>query len=401
LKVLEEAKVKYDIFPPNTLAQARINERIDLSYMKICDYIPKCVGYPKSEMDLDQVRKLIREGLIDAVKKQLMSDVPYGVLLSGGLDSSLVTSIASKYSGQLHSFSIGLEDSPDLVAARSVAKFLGTVHHEFQFTFEEGWDAIRDVIWYTETYDITTIRASTPMYLLAKKIRELKDLNIKMILSGEGSDELFGGYLYFHKAPSPEEFHAETIRKVTDLHLYDCLRANKSTAAFGLETRPPFLDLDFVKMVLASNTKFKMFTPQQPIEKWILRSAFTNYLPEHILWRTKCQFSDSVGTSWIDGLKKYTSTLITNDQMNAAASIYPFQTPKTKEAYFYRSIFQEYFPNGIHTVPYKDSIACSTPIALSWDPQFKSKADPSGRSISDSQYLPTVATTTTTTTQIS
>lgn len=394
LKVLEEAGVKYDIFPPNTLACAKIqNDEVNFNMRQIVDYIPKMLNI----CSFDETCRLIRRGLKMAVHKQLMTDVPFGCLLSGGLDSSLITSIAVRYAQhriededktlahwpRIHTFSIGLVDSPDLVYAKKVAEFLGTVHHEWNFTVEDGINALRDVIWYTETYDVTTIRASTPMYLLAKRI---KSMGIKMILSGEGSDELFGGYLYFHKAPSPEEFHEETLRKVQNLHLYDCLRANKAPAAAGLETRPPFLDLNYVKSILSIDTKFKMITENQPIEKWILRKAFENrkykYLPDEILWRTKIQLSDGIGYSWIDSLKIYTDEQITDEQFALAAERFPLYTPKTKEAYYYRSIFEEYYPNGIHTVPYCDSVACSTPTALEWDPQFKINPDPSGRSVS-------------------
>lgn len=380
LKVLEAVGVSYNIFPPNMLARARISaDVVSMTMNTITNYVPQCLSYPTNQLSLQESQRAIRKSLKQSVHKQLMTDVPFGLLLSGGLDSSLIASItARKYKEPFHTFSIGLSDSPDLKAAREVATFLGTIHHEYQFTIEEGLYALRDVIWYTETYDVTTIRASTPMYLLAKRIRSL---GIKMVLSGEGSDELFGGYLYFHKAPSPEEFHQETVRKVRELHLFDCLRANKSTAASGVETRPPFLDVDFVKLVLGLDTRFKMITPQQPIEKWLLRSSFPNYLPDNILWRTKVQFSDGVSTSWIDSLKQHASQIITDDQMVKAHQCFPMHTPKTKEAYYYRSIFEEYFPNGVHTVPYGDSIACSTPKALEWDAQFKLNPDPSGRSV--------------------
>lgn len=405
MKVLEKAQVKYDIFPPGHIWMASmdksgihvIKQRTD-QYRRI--FTPQ-LPYPTPGYSLPQTQYLIRRGLKASVKKMLMSDVPYGVLLSGGLDSSLVASIANRYARQrvednsqseahyprLHTFCIGLADGPDLVYARQVADFLGTIHHEWIFTVEEGINALRDVIWYTETYDVTTIRASTPMYLLAKRI---KASGIKMVLSGEGSDELASGYLYFHKAPNPHEMYMETIDKVQQLHLYDCLRANKSMMAAGVELRPPFLDTAFAEMVLHLDTRFKMITPEQPIEKWLLRSAFANrkcqYLPDEVLWRVKEQFGDAVSLSWIPSLKAYAEQQITDQQMAEVGVRFPLHTPKTKEAYLYREIFEESYPNGVKTVPYGDSVACSTPRAMAWDASFKNMIDPSGRAVDVHQH---------------
>jgi asparagine synthase (glutamine-hydrolysing) len=403
LKVLEAANVEYQAFPPRSFAiGVTTGTGISLTIKHSKDYVPlletqniELKNYPQPGLSLEQTQKLIRKGLKQAVHKQLMSDVPYGALLSGGLDSSLITSIASRYVGKriedndksvahwprLHTFSVGLSDSPDLIQAKKVAEFLGTVHHEWVYTVEEGIDALRDVIWYTETYDVTTIRASTPMYLLSKKI---KSIGVKMVLSGEGSDELFGGYLYFHKCKNPEDFYHETVRKVRDLHKYDCLRANKATAAASLEIRPPFLDIRFVRDVLNIDPKFKLITPEQPMEKWILRSAFAGkYLPDEILWRQKEQFSDAVGYSWIDGLKDYTSKMVTDEEFDKVSERFPINTPKTKEAYYYRSIFEEFYPSesAINTVPHCNSVACSSEKALEWDPSFKNMIDPSGRAV--------------------
>jgi asparagine synthase (glutamine-hydrolysing) len=335
----------------------------------------------------------IRKALEEAVHRQLMSDVPYGVLLSGGLDSSIVSAIAKKYAArrietedlkdawwpQLHSFAVGLKDSPDLKAARKVADHIGTVHHEVNFTIEEGLDALRDVIYHIETYDVTTIRASTPMYLLA---RVIKSMGVKMVLSGEGADELFGGYLYFHKAPNAKEFHEETVRKLGKLHLYDCLRANKSLAAWGVEGRVPFLDKEFMDVAMRVNPADKMSGPGK-MEKWVLRKAFEDYLPQEVAWRQKEQFSDGVGYSWIDTLKKITSDQVSDEQLANAAYRYPVNTPRSKEEYFYRSIFSELFPGdeAARCVPSEPSVACSTAIALEWDEAFKKMNDPSGRAV--------------------
>jgi asparagine synthase (glutamine-hydrolysing) len=345
--------------------------------------------------------KEIKYALEEAVERQLMCDVPYGVLLSGGLDSSVVSAIAKKLapnrveSGsrqpawypQLHSFAIGLKGAPDLKAAQEVADYLGTVHHEVNFTVQEGIDALQDVIYHIETYDVTTIRASTPMYLLA---RVIKSMGIKMVLSGEGSDELFGGYLYFHKAPSEQAFHEETVRKLGKLHLYDCLRANKSLAAWGIEGRVPFLDKEFMDVAMRTNPKDKM-CGKGKIEKHILRSAFENTLPSNVLWRQKEQFSDGVGYSWIDSLKALTANAVSDADMAKAAFKFPINTPKSKEEYYYRSIFSQHFPSDAAAlcVPSVPSVACSTPEALAWDASFKNTNDPSGRSVKgihDSAY---------------
>lgn len=336
---------------------------------------------------------LLRKSLEDAVERQLMTDVPYGVLLSGGLDSSIISAVAKKFAAkrietgstsdawwpQLHSFAIGLEGSPDLAAARKVAEHIGTVHHEVHFTVQEGLDAIRDVIYHIETYDVTTVRASTPMYLLA---RVIKSMGVKMVLSGEGADEVFGGYLYFHKAPNAEEFHKETVRKLSMLHLYDCLRANKSLAAWGVEGRVPFLDKEFLDVAMRLNPKDKM-AGNGKIEKWILRKAFEDYLPESVAWRQKEQFSDGVGYNWIDTLREMTAELVSDEEFAKAAERFPVNPPMTKEEYYYRSIFAELFPSesAAECVPSLPSVACSTPVALEWDAAFKQMADPSGRAV--------------------
>ncbi len=335
----------------------------------------------------------LRKALEDAVERQLMADVPYGVLLSGGLDSSIISAVAKKFSAkrietngseaawwpQLHSFAVGLIGSPDLAAARKVADHIGSVHHEIQFTVQEGLDAVRDVIYNIETYDVTTVRASTPMYLLS---RVIKSMGVKMVLSGEGADEIFGGYLYFHKAPSAEEFHKETVRKLGMLHMFDCLRANKSLCAWGVEGRVPFLDKEFMDVAMRLNPKDKMITPEH-MEKWILRKAFEDYLPESVAWRQKEQFSDGVGYSWIDSLRDLTSSQVSDEEFASAATRFPKNTPMTKEEYYYRTIFESHFPSeaAAMCVPSLPSVACSTPIALEWDAAFKNMADPSGRAV--------------------
>lgn len=336
----------------------------------------------------------LRKALEEAVHRQLMSDVPYGVLLSGGLDSSIIAAVTKKFASkriesgdtqtawypQLHSFAVGLKGSPDLAAAQKAADHIGTVHHEIHFTIEEGLDAIRDVIYHLETYDVTTIRASTPMYLMARMI---KSMGIKMVLSGEGSDELFGGYLYFHKAPNPEGFHEETVRKLSKLHLYDCLRANKSLAAWGIEGRVPFLDKEFMDVAMRLNPADKMIVPGKKMEKWILRKAFEDYLPESIAWRQKEQFSDGVGYSWIDTLKQVANDKVTDEQLANAKYRFPINPPMSKEEYHYRSIFSEHFPSDAAAacVPSVPSVACSTPEALAWDKSFQNLNDPSGRAV--------------------
>ena len=344
--------------------------------------------------DNDANGEEIRQALRQAVKRQLMSDVPYGVLLSGGLDSSIISAIAERYSenriendGQtraywprLHSFAVGLKGAPDLKKARLVAEHIGTVHHEINYTIQEGLDAIHDVIYFIETYDVTTVRASTPMYLLA---RVIKSMGIKMVLSGEGADEIFGGYLYFHKAPSARDFHEETVRKLSKLHMYDCLRANKSLSAWGVEGRVPFLDKEFLDVAMRTNPKAKM-CPGQTMEKRILREAFSDMLPEEIAWRQKEQFSDGVGYSWIDTLKRITSEAVSDEQMAHASERFPINPPLNKEEYYYRSIFAEHFPSesAARSVPQEASVACSTAIAREWDEAFKKLNDPSGRAVS-------------------
>ncbi|MGC1391086.1 MAG: asparagine synthase B [Bacteroidales bacterium] len=335
----------------------------------------------------------LKEALEASVHRQLMSDVPYGVLLSGGLDSSVVSAIAKKFAPkriesydmseawwpQLHSFAVGLEGSPDLAAARKVADHIGTIHHEINFTVQEGLDSIRDVIYHIETYDVTTIRASTPMYLLA---RVIKSMGVKMVLSGEGADEIFGGYLYFHKAPDAKAFHEETIRKIGKLHLYDCLRANKSLAAWGVEGRVPFLDKEFMDIAMRLNPKDKMIRKDR-MEKWVLRKAFEDYLPASVAWRQKEQFSDGVGYNWIDTLRALSSKEVTDEQLVNAKYRFPINPPMSKEEYFYRCIFTEHFPSdsAASCVPSVPSVACSTPEAIAWDASFKNMIDPSGRAV--------------------
>jgi asparagine synthase (glutamine-hydrolysing) len=355
--------------------------------------------YTRDWMEFDSVKdntsniEDLKNALEASVHRQLMSDVPYGVLLSGGLDSSVISAIAKKYSGrrvetndkkdawwpQLHSFAVGLTGSPDLAAARKVADHIGTIHHEINFTVQEGLDAIRDVIYHLETYDVTTIRASTPMYLMS---RVIKSMGVKMVLSGEGADEIFGGYLYFHKAPNAQAFHEETVRKIGKLHLYDCLRANKSLAAWGVEGRVPFLDKEFMDVAMRLNPKDKMAIDGK-MEKWILRKAFEDYLPASVAWRQKEQFSDGVGYSWIDTLKVVASEKVTDEQLANAKYRFPINPPMSKEEYHYRTIFNEHFPSdsAASCVPSVPSVACSTPEALAWDASFKNNPDPSGRSV--------------------
>ena len=355
--------------------------------------------YERDWMDYENVKnnktdiEALRVAMEAAVHRQLMSDVPYGVLLSGGLDSSVTSAIAKHYAAkrvesgdklaawwpQLHSFAIGLEGSPDLAAARKVADYIGTIHHEIYYTIQEGLDAIRDVIYHIETFDVTTIRAATPMYMLA---RVIKSMGIKMVLTGEGADEMFGGYLYFHKAPNAREFHEETIRKISRLHLYDCLRANKSLAAWGVEGRVPFLDKEFLDVAMRINPEDKM-AKNGRIEKWVVRKAFEHMLPKEVAWRQKEQFSDGVGYGWIDTLKKIASEQVTDIMMANAKYRFPVNTPMIKEEYMYRSIFAEHFPSdqAAGCVPSVPSIACSTGEALAWDASFRNNADPSGRAV--------------------
>jgi len=385
LKALEGVCTKIELFPPG-------------HYLSSEDKAP-VQWYQRDWMEYDAVKEnstsidALHDALSDAVHRQLMSDVPYGVLLSGGLDSSVTSALAKKFAAkrvesgdeqsawwpQLHSFSVGLEGSPDLAAARKVADHIGTVHHEIKFTIQEGLDAIRDVIYHLETYDITTVRASTPMYLMA---RVIKSMGIKMVLSGEGADELFGGYLYFHKAPTSKDFHEETVRKLDKLHQYDCLRANKSLAAWGIEGRVPFLDKEFMDVAMRINPQDKMINGER-MEKWVIRKAFEKYLPESVAWRQKEQFSDGVGYSWIDTLKEVVEAEVTDEQMANAHYKFPTQTPQNKEEFYYRSIFEEHFPSEAAAlcVPSVPSVACSTPIALEWDEAFKNMNDPSGRAV--------------------
>ena len=385
LKALEGFCTQIELFPPGHFKTKEM-EKPEPWYdreWKLFDAVKE------NEASISELRKALE----DAVERQLMSDVPYGVLLSGGLDSSITSAIAKKFSSRrvesgntedawwprLHSFAVGLKGSPDLAAAQKVAGHIGTVHHEITFTIQEGLDAIKDVIYHLETYDITTIRAATPMYLMA---RVIKSMGIKMVLSGEGSDELFGGYLYFHKAPNAKEFHEETVRKLEKLHMYDCLRANKALSAWGIEGRVPFLDKEFIDVAMRLNPSEKMITPDR-MEKWILRKAFEDMLPSEVAWRQKEQFSDGVGYSWIDTLKDVVNKEVSNKQMEQAAFKFPIQTPQTKEEYFYRSIFHSHFPSdaAAKSVPQEPSVACSTKTALEWDEAFKKMNEPSGRAI--------------------
>ena len=385
LKALEGVCTKIELFPPGHYWQSKDSAPTKWYSRTWVDY--------KTVKDNKTSISDLHDALSDAVHRQLMSDVPYGVLLSGGLDSSITSALAKKFSSkrvesndtqsawwpQLHSFSVGLVGSPDLEAAKKVSEHIGSIHHEVIFTIQEGLDAIRDVIYHLETYDITTVRASTPMYLMA---RSIKSHGIKMVLSGEGADELFGGYLYFHKAPSAEEFHKETVRKLDKLHQYDCLRANKSLAAWGIEGRVPFLDKEFIDVAMRINPKDKMINSDR-MEKWVVRKAFEEYLPESVAWRQKEQFSDGVGYSWIDTLKEVVDSAVTDEQMLNANFRFPLQTPQNKEEFYYRSIFQEHFPSDAAAlcVPSVPSVACSTPIALEWDETFKNQNDPSGRAV--------------------
>ncbi len=385
LKALEGVCAKIELFPPGHYMSSKDGKFVQ--------------WYKRDWRDYDAVKDNetsiaeVKEALEAAVHRQLMSDVPYGVLLSGGLDSSVISAIAKKYSQkriesddtstawypQLHSFSVGLEGSPDLAAAQKVADHIGTVHHEIKFTIQEGLDAIKDVIYNIETYDITTIRSSTPMYLMA---RVIKSMGVKMVLSGEGADEIFGGYLYFHKAPNAKEFHEETVRKLDKLHMYDCLRANKSLMAWGIEGRVPFLDKEFMDVAMRINPQDKMINGER-MEKWVIRKAFEDMLPESVAWRQKEQFSDGVGYSWIDTLKEVVDKEVTDEQLANAKFRFPIQTPTNKEEFYYRTIFEDHFPSDTAalSVPQEASVACSTAIALEWDEAFKNMNEPSGRAI--------------------
>ncbi|MCG8207452.1 asparagine synthase B [Tenacibaculum finnmarkense] len=385
LKALEGTCSKIELFPPGHYMSSKDGKFVQWYKRDWEDY--------QAVKDNETSIAEVKEALEAAVHRQLMSDVPYGVLLSGGLDSSVISAIAKKYSQkriesddtsaawypQLHSFSVGLEGSPDLAAAQKVADHIGTVHHEIKFTIQEGLDAIKDVIYNIETYDITTIRSSTPMYLMA---RVIKSMGVKMVLSGEGADEIFGGYLYFHKAPNTEEFHEETVRKLDKLHMYDCLRANKSLMAWGIEGRVPFLDKEFMDVAMRINPQDKMINGQR-MEKWVIRKAFEDMLPESVAWRQKEQFSDGVGYDWIDTLKEVVDKEVTDEQLANAKFRFPIQTPTNKEEFYYRSIFEEHFPSDTAalSVPQEASVACSTAIALEWDEAFKNMNEPSGRAI--------------------
>lgn len=392
LKALESFCDSYEPFLPGHCyigSEGVMKRWYTRDWMKYDESLPETVSSETYQQEVTAVH----DALEDAVRRQLMSDVPYGVLLSGGLDSSVISAIAKQFAAkrietdgqkevwwpQLHSFAVGLEGSPDLAKAREVADFIGTVHHEIHYTIQEGLDAIRDVIYYIETYDVTTVRASTPMYLLA---RVIKSMGIKMVLSGEGADEVFGGYLYFHKAPDARAFHEETVRKLSKLYLYDCLRANKSLSAWGVEGRVPFLDKEFLDVAMRIHPASKM-CPGKTIEKKVVREAFTHLLPESVAWRQKEQFSDGVGYSWIDTLKQITSEAVSDEQMAHAAERFPIHTPMNKEEYYYRSIFEEYFPSesAALSVPSVPSVACSTAEALAWDASFQGKNEPSGRAV--------------------
>lgn len=392
LKALEGFCDSYEPFLPGHCyigSEGVMKRWYTRDWMKYDESLPETVSSETYQQEVTAVH----DALEDAVRRQLMSDVPYGVLLSGGLDSSVISAIAKQFAAkrietdgqkeawwpQLHSFAVGLEGSPDLAKAREVADFIGTVHHEIHYTIQEGLDAIRDVIYYIETYDVTTVRASTPMYLLA---RVIKSMGIKMVLSGEGADEVFGGYLYFHKAPDARALHEETVRKLSKLYLYDCLRANKSLSAWGVEGRVPFLDKEFLDVAMRIHPASKM-CPGKTIEKKVVREAFAHLLPESVAWRQKEQFSDGVGYSWIDTLKQITSEAVSDEQMAHAAERFPIHTPMNKEEYYYRSIFEEYFPSesAALSVPSVPSVACSTAEALAWDASFQGKNEPSGRAV--------------------
>ena len=386
LKALVDVCTHVQVFPPGHYQTQADPEPVRW-------YAPDWREFEAVDESAEADPNALREALDDAVRSHLMSDVPYGVLLSGGLDSSVVSALAAKRAStrveadgaepawwpRLHSFCIGLEGSPDLAAAAELAETLGTAHHGFTFTVQDGFDALRDVIRILETYDVTTVRASTPMYLMARRI---KAMGVKMVLSGEGSDEVFGGYLYFHKAPSAEAFHEETVRKVFDLHRFDCLRANKSMSAFGVEARVPFLDRRFLDHAMRIPARHKMIG-ERGIEKQLLREAFDGWLPDKLLWRQKEQFSDGVGYGWIDSLKAHAERTVSDAQMAEAAERFPVGTPRSKEAYVYRTIFEELFPlpSAAATVPSGPSIACSSPAAIAWDAEFSTRADPSGRAV--------------------
>lgn len=396
LKALEGFCDEYEPFLPGHYYWSRDGKMVRWYRREWMERMPGACSAPVADiarLSYKDSVAAVHDALEGAVRRQLMSDVPYGVLLSGGLDSSVTSAIACKYAAKrietdgaekawwprLHSFAVGLKGAPDLAKAREVADFIGTVHHEINYTIQEGLDAIRDVIYFIETYDVTTVRASTPMYLLA---RVIKSMGIKMVLSGEGADEVFGGYLYFHKAPDAREFHEETVRKLGKLHQYDCLRANKSLSAWGVEGRVPFLDKEFLDVAMSLNPEYKM-CPGTVMEKKIVREAFADMLPDSVAWRQKEQFSDGVGYSWIDTLKEITAKAVTDEQMAHAAERFPINTPLCKEEYYYRCIFEEHFPSdsAARAVPHEASVACSTAKALEWDEAWKTMNDPSGRAV--------------------
>ncbi len=396
LKALEGFCDEYEPFLPGHYYWSRDGKMVRWYRREWMERMPGACSAPVADtarLSYKDSVAAVHDALEGAVRRQLMSDVPYGVLLSGGLDSSVTSAIARKYAAKrietdgaekawwprLHSFAVGLKGAPDLAKAREVADFIGTVHHEINYTIQEGLDAIRDVIYFIETYDVTTVRASTPMYLLA---RVIKSMGIKMVLSGEGADEVFGGYLYFHKAPDAREFHEETVRKLGKLHQYDCLRANKSLSAWGVEGRVPFLDKEFLDVAMSLNPEYKM-CPGTVMEKKIVREAFADMLPDSVAWRQKEQFSDGVGYSWIDTLKEITAKAVTDEQMAHAAERFPINTPLCKEEYYYRCIFEEHFPSdsAARAVPHEASVACSTAKALEWDEAWKTMNDPSGRAV--------------------
>ncbi len=385
MKAISHACTSIESFPPGHYLTSDSDEKIEW-------YNPSWRNFDNVKDNVTD-KKRLKRALEDAVHRQMMSDVPYAVLLSGGLDSSVVAAIVKKYSlkrveeddlkaawhPQVHSFCIGLKGSPDLIAAKKVADYIGTIHHELNFTIQEGIDALKDVIYHLETYDVTTLRASTPMFLMS---RQIKAFGFKMVLSGEGADEMFGGYLYFHKAPNAKEFHQECVRKLDKLYLFDNLRANKSMAAWGVEARVPFLDKEFLDIAMNINPEDKMIKDGR-IEKNIIREIFEGYLPEEVLWRQKEQFSDGVGYSWIDTLKEYVDNQVTDEQLKTSKFRFPINTPTTKEAYFYRAIFSEYYPSDAEarTIHFEESVACSTAKAIEWDESFKSMLDPSGRAV--------------------
>ncbi len=401
LKALEGFCDEYEPFPPGHYYHGKEGKTVRWYSRDWTDfenvrhnYAPSAGAREADPADAYRAQtEAVRHALEDAVRRQLMSDVPYGVLLSGGLDSSVISAVARKFAArrvetdgrtsawwpQLHSFAVGLKGAPDLAKAKEAAEHIGTVHHEINYTIQEGLDALRDVIYHTETYDVTTVRASTPMYLLA---RVIKSMGIKMVLSGEGADEVFGGYLYFHKAPDARAFHEETVRKLSRLHLYDCLRANKSLAAWGVEGRVPFLDKEFLDVAMRLNPAVKM-CPGKTIEKKILRDAFADLLPACVAWRQKEQFSDGVGYGWIDTLREVASRAVSDEQMSRAAERFPIHTPMNKEEYYYRVIFEEHFPSesAARCVPSVPSVACSTAEALAWDAAFRGQNEPSGRAV--------------------